>query len=80
MGVLDFLRLPEASSIENLDLPESTLLHRSIIQKKPFLKNLYLDFYAVFKKEISDLERLTCVELGSGGGFIKEVFPTPRSP
>ena len=76
MGLLDFLRLPEVKPIKDLDLPETTLLHRALIQKKPFLKKLYLDFYSIFLKHIPDLERITCVELGSGGGFIKEVFPT----
>ena len=76
MGALDFLHLPEAKAIKNLDLPESTILHRAIIQKKPFLKNLYLDFYAAFHELIPNLSQITCVELGSGGGFIKDIFPT----
>jgi SAM-dependent methyltransferase len=75
MPLLDFLKLPEAKNIHDLDAPEATLLHREIIKKKPFLKNLYLDFYRIFERFYPDLHSRRCVELGSGGGFIKEVFP-----
>ncbi len=76
MGLLDFLKLPESKNIQNLDAPETTLLHRRIIQSKPFLKNLYLDFYMSFSREVPYLSEKKCVELGSGGGFLKEVFPS----
>src|SRR4051812_26030622 len=75
MPLLDFLKLPEAKNILDLDAPEATLLHREIIQKKPFLKKIYLDFYGIFKKSFPQINSQSCVELGSGGGFIKEIFP-----
>lgn len=79
MGILDLLRLPEASKISDLDAPEVTLLHRRIIQKKKFLRNLYLDFYRTLASHIPGIEQKTCVELGSGGGFIKEIYPRVRT-
>jgi SAM-dependent methyltransferase len=60
----------------NLDEPETSLIHRNIILNKPFLKQIYLEWYEEF------IERATGVgkdgiflELGSGGGFLKSVFP-----
>lgn len=75
MPVLDWLRLPEARNIVNLDDPSTTLLHRKIIRDKQFLTNLYLDFYAEFANRVPTTKTFVCVELGSGGGFLKEVIP-----
>jgi len=74
MKTIDWLKLPETMGIEDLDDPATTLLHAEIIQRKPFLKKLYIDFYKQFKKAVSDSENKVLVELGSGGGFIKEVI------
>jgi SAM-dependent methyltransferase len=74
MKTIDWLKLPETMGIEDLDDPATTLLHAEIIQKKPFLKKLYIDFYKQFKKAVSDSKNKVLVELGSGGGFIKEVI------
>jgi len=60
----------------HLDDPQTTLLHREIILSKPFLKRIYLDWYSVFKKEGPSLPEGKMLEIGSGGGFIKEVLPT----
>jgi len=74
MSVIEWLKLPETRSIEDLDDPATTLLHAEIVQKKPFLKKLYIDFYTQFKNLIPEPETKVLVELGSGGGFIKEVI------
>ncbi len=74
MKTIDWLKLPETMGIEDLDDPATTLLHAEIIQKKPFLKKLYIDFYRQFEKAVSDSKNKVLVELGSGGGFIKEVI------
>ena len=76
MGFLDFLKLPGARALQDLDAPETTISHRKIIRSKPFLRQLYLDFYANFFKKVPDITLKKCVELGSGGGFLKEVLPT----
>ena len=74
MKIIEWLKLPETMGIEDLDGPVTTLSHAEIIQKKPFLKKLYVDFYKQFEKSISNSEEKVLVELGSGGGFIKKVI------
>jgi SAM-dependent methyltransferase len=75
MAILDLLKLPEIRNIKDLDDPATTLLHGRILRSKPFLKNLYVDFYEQFKKAVQQPENKVLVELGSGGGFVKEVIP-----
>jgi SAM-dependent methyltransferase len=62
-----------------LDAPERTLAHKEIILSKPFLENLYKDWYAVFIDELIKLPPGKVVELGSGGGFLKELAPSVLS-
>jgi len=74
MNLLEHLKLPESREIKNLDDPQATVLHSQIIKKKVFLRELYTDFYKIFEKSIGpNVSRM--VELGSGGGFIKEIIP-----
>ena len=76
MKLLNAIKLPEVKGITDLDHASTTILHAKIIKSKPFLKNLYIDFYKMFKKSIEDeVDGKTYVELGSGGGFIKEINP-----
>lgn len=56
-----------------LDSPERTVLHREIILKKPFLVKLYKEWYDNFLKVIPELPEGKMVELGSGGGFLKDL-------
>ncbi len=58
----------------DLNSKEALLLHRNKIKNKGFLKKIYLDFYDLFKK--SDFIEGDVVEIGSGGGFIKDVVPS----
>lgn len=74
-NILDWLRLPDAPEDENLDDPSTTERHAKIIQQKQFLRRIYLDYYHIFTKALGDITGKRCVELGSGGGFIKEVIP-----
>ncbi|MCB9720809.1 MAG: class I SAM-dependent methyltransferase [Candidatus Omnitrophica bacterium] len=69
------MTLPEVREIEDLDDPNTSELHRRIIRSKPFLRNIYLDNYRVLEKAMAGLGRSVCVELGSGGGFIKDILP-----
>jgi SAM-dependent methyltransferase len=73
MKLIEWLTLPETKGID-LDDPAATLLHAEIIRIKPFLKRIYVDFYGQFQRAVSDAEGKVLVELGSGGGFIKEVI------
>lgn len=74
MNIVEWFKLPEARCIKDLDDPATTLLHAEIIQKKPFLRKLYIDFYKQLEKVVSDPQGKVLVELGSGAGFIKEVI------
>jgi SAM-dependent methyltransferase len=67
------LRYPDTSP---LDSPERTLFHREIIAKKAFLRKLYNEWYSLFSKVVSVKPRARFVELGSGGGFLKEIEPS----
>lgn len=74
MNLLEHLKQPQSRGIKNLDDPQTTVLHSQIIKGKVFLRNLYTDFYKAFKKSVSsNADKM--VELGSGGGFIKEIIP-----
>jgi len=75
MIMLDWLKLPEVKNIKDLDDPSTTLLHGRILRNKRFLRELYTDFYGQFKSAIKDADKKTLVELGSGGGFIKDIIP-----
>jgi len=74
MKFFDWLKMPESGCTEGQDDRIVTLVHAEILQRKPFLKRLYTDFYKELKEAIPDSEKKTIVELGSGGGFIKEVI------
>jgi len=76
MRIFEWFRQPETRCIKDLDDPATTLLHAKIIRKKPFLRKLYIDFYRQFEKVAYDYPKQVLVELGSGGGFIKEVIPS----
>ena len=75
MKIIELLRMPETRCITDLDDPATTLLHSRILQKKLFFKKLYIDFYREFRRAVPDFKNKVLVELGSGGGFIKDVIP-----
>ena len=59
----------------DLDDPRATLAHRDIILQKPFLKRLYTEWYQQFIKTSRSVGKGIYLEIGSGGGFLKDVFP-----
>lgn len=65
------------SDLNNL---ETTLFHGKLIQQKIFLKNIYIDFY---KRILDSLcfknKKGFLIEIGSGGGFIKEIIPKVKT-
>ncbi len=75
MGLLDWLSLPETRGIGDLDDRAATVLHAGIIRRKAFLRRLYLDFYLQLARAAGARGKGTLVELGSGGGFIKDILP-----
>jgi SAM-dependent methyltransferase len=72
--MLAFLKLKDIDRYD-LDDPRRTLEHREIILGKKFLKQLYIDWYQVFVKEAANFPGGKMIELGSGGGFLKELMP-----
>lgn len=58
-----------------IDAPETTIFHRRIIQKKPFLKQIYQEWYTLLVAALPDNPQGPVVELGTGGGFLKEFLP-----
>lgn len=59
----------------SLDDPKATASHREIIKSKPFLKKLYEEWYTIFNDATQSLGDRTLLEIGSGGGFLKEIYP-----
>lgn len=58
-----------------IDSVETSLEHRSIIRRKRFLQEIYREHYEYFRKESSTAPSRNMLELGSGGGFIREIIP-----
>lgn len=79
LGIGKLLREPSMTGHPGLDRPETTdLLHREILRRKPFLRNLYREYYLRFRDSLPSpvpARRPILIELGSGGGFLKEVVP-----
>jgi len=76
--MLKSLRLPGIDTYD-LDDPRRTVHHKEIILSKPFLKKLYIEWYSLFKKECENLKNEPIIELGSGGGFLKEIMPNVKT-
>jgi SAM-dependent methyltransferase len=78
--LLDRLRMPESKGTDDLNTPEATAFHARIIAGKYYLKKIYLDWYGKIKNALfpSSMEK-TMVEIGSGGGFIKEILPQVKT-
>ena len=70
MGLLNYLLAHPLTRGLDIDDPMVTLLRKKIIQSKPFLKNIYKEWY---EKLLSNVDHhKPILELGSGGGFIEE--------
>lgn len=74
--MIKWLKVPYTRIADKEDDVVATLHHAEIIRQKLFLKKLYTEFYTYFKESIPDTpDSGSLVELGSGGGFIKEIIP-----
>jgi len=60
----------------DLDDPRATQQHREIILSNPFLKRLYREWYGIFISAVNSLPPGHLLELGSGGGFLKDMLPS----
>lgn len=68
------LELPEVRGIER-DSSELIRIHRDIIHRKGFLRSLYREHYRELARSLVGIPEGPVIEIGSGGGFIKEVLP-----
>jgi hypothetical protein len=59
----------------DIDTPAAVLRHARMIRQKPFLHRLYRDWYGFLRAGLPGRVLGAVVELGSGGGFIREVIP-----
>ena len=59
----------------DLDDVRTSLAHREIILQKKFLRKIYEKWYSVFISESKKVPPGVLLELGSGGGFLKELLP-----
>lgn len=59
----------------DLDSPQRTIEHREIIKNKKPLRKLYESWYQHFIDEAKSIPKGKIIELGSGGGFLKELLP-----
>jgi SAM-dependent methyltransferase len=75
-SVLNLLKLPEASQLNDLDNPDNIHILRRIIKRKPFLFKTYQSFYQEILSKIQDAPpHGHLVELGSGASFLKTLAP-----
>jgi SAM-dependent methyltransferase len=58
---------------KTLDSDKTIAIHKSLIESKVTLKQIYEKFYGEFRK--TKLPKGKILELGSGGGFLKKVIP-----
>ncbi|MBF8267059.1 MAG: Methyltransferase type 11 [Dehalococcoidia bacterium] len=58
-----------------VDDPETTALRWRIIREKTFLKRVYQEWYASVAAALPDVPEGPVLELGAGGGFLKEFVP-----
>ena len=59
----------------SLDDPRTTALRRRIIEEKGFLRRLYEEWYSTLIRALPDTSG-SVLELGSGGGFFRRVYPS----
>lgn len=58
----------------DLDAPGTTALRRAIIMDKPFLRQVYAEWYAILAGMLEGQDG-PVLELGAGGGFFKQILP-----
>ena len=72
---LQFITVHPLKREIDLDLPETTLRRRRIIEKKSFLRKFYHECYLSVAKSLPRHVDGPILALGSGAGFLKEHIP-----
>jgi SAM-dependent methyltransferase len=73
MVLKNWLALPETRGLD-IDDPRTTELRRSIIRRKSFLRQIYQEWYSFIMAALPPGDE-PVLELGSGGGFLRELVP-----
>jgi SAM-dependent methyltransferase len=60
---------------EDIDSPETTIRRRELIKSKPFLRKIYEQWYADIITGFKNVPKGDQIEIGSGGGFLKDIYP-----
>lgn len=76
--ITHLLRLPQMNDYA-LDDPRTTESRRAIIKNKGLLRRIYAEWYARICQKIPVTVSGQVLEIGSGGGFFKEVYPGCRT-
>ena len=58
----------------DLDDPQTTTLRRDIVRAKPFLRQIYNEWYATLAADLPPISGRV-LELGSGAGYFREAVP-----
>ncbi len=69
------MQTSQAQLNTDLDSADASVEHSEMIRTKPFLHKIYNDNYLFFKNALEGAPAGKVIELGSGGGFIKQVIP-----
>jgi len=59
----------------DINAPHTTALRREIIQSKPFLKQIYLEWYEYVLAALDGTPQGVVLEIGSGAGFLEQFIP-----
>src|SRR5690348_5805652 len=74
MGLLRNILAEPRTRGMNIDDPRTTVLRRSIVREKPFLRKVYEEWYRLVASYVPAGPE-PALELGSGAGFLKEFIP-----
>lgn len=75
MGLLDRLRLPDAPTLEHLDTAEGVRARSRLIHAQRLLNLFYRFCYTQLVDRARDYPEGARIEIGSGGGFLREYVP-----
>ncbi len=74
MGMLGSLLTHPLTRGMDLDDPSTTALRKRLVREKPFLRQIYAEWYAWIRTAVPAGEG-GVLEIGSGPGFLREVLP-----
>ena len=63
------------ASLSDLDSAQASIEHSRLINSKLYLRNIYEEHYRFFGEQTKNAPVGHKLELGSGGGFLREVMP-----